>query len=201
MSQPRAAQTRCRLIQAGAAEFARCGYAGTKLLAVSTAADVSMGALTFHFPSKKNLADTVRSHGKRTTRREVASAAATAASATQSIVDITHCLARLLHGDVTVCAARRLDEADWCQSWLPALHDLSTRAALCGALRPGVDPTTLTMLAAILVDSGGTVADCLAEGQMTSTYRVRLAALWDTILTAVSAETHRQELKPAGKAD
>ncbi|MFH8492403.1 TetR family transcriptional regulator [Streptomyces longisporoflavus] len=198
MSQPRAAQTRCRLIQAGAAEFARCGYAGTKLLTVATAADVSMGALTFHFPSKRNLSDTIRAHGKRTTRREVTSAAATAASATQSIVDITHCLARLLHDDATVRAARRLDAADWSETWLPRLHDLSTRAAVSGALRPGIAPGTLTMLATILVESGETYATCLAEGRTTTSLSARLTTLWDTILTAVASDTHRQELMAAG---
>ncbi|MBO0513797.1 TetR family transcriptional regulator, partial [Streptomyces beijiangensis] len=66
--QERAEQTRRRLIEAAAAEFAAHGYAGTSLLGIVTSAGVTMGALTFHFPSKSAVADAVQEAGAAATR-------------------------------------------------------------------------------------------------------------------------------------
>ncbi|RVU27381.1 TetR/AcrR family transcriptional regulator [Streptomyces antnestii] len=66
--QERAEQTRRRLIEAAAAEFAAHGYAGTSLLGIVKSAGVTMGALTFHFASKSALADAVQEAGAAATR-------------------------------------------------------------------------------------------------------------------------------------
>ncbi|MGV9266406.1 TetR family transcriptional regulator [Kitasatospora sp. NPDC003701] len=71
MKQERAQHTRRALLRAAAGEFDRHGYAGTSLSRVSRAAGVTMGALTFHFPTKASLADAVRADAVELTRAAV----------------------------------------------------------------------------------------------------------------------------------
>ncbi|WP_329488591.1 TetR family transcriptional regulator [Kitasatospora sp. NBC_01246] len=68
MKQERAQHTRRALLRAAAGEFDQHGYAGTSLSRVSRAAGVTMGALTFHFPTKASLADAVRADAVELTR-------------------------------------------------------------------------------------------------------------------------------------
>ncbi|MFF8730139.1 TetR family transcriptional regulator [Streptomyces sp. NPDC015171] len=56
MKQIRARQTRARLLDAAAEEFAVHGYAATKLQAVVARTGMTKGALYGHFPSKRHLA-------------------------------------------------------------------------------------------------------------------------------------------------
>ncbi|MET9966113.1 TetR/AcrR family transcriptional regulator [Streptomyces sp. NPDC006356] len=56
VTQIRARQTRARLLDAAAEEFAVHGYAATKLQAVVARTGMTKGALYGHFPSKRHLA-------------------------------------------------------------------------------------------------------------------------------------------------
>ncbi len=142
MRQGRAEQTRRTLIQAAAGEFDRHGYSGAALSRISKAAGVTLGALTFHFPTKNDLADAVGMSGASETRIALRRGTGTAtAPPLAQVVELTRTLARLLACDVCVRAAARLsrDCADatlvpWQRSWLPILRDLLDRAR---AERPG----------------------------------------------------------------
>ncbi|MCD9901327.1 TetR/AcrR family transcriptional regulator [Streptomyces sp. MT29] len=123
MKQARSARTRQALIEAAAGEFDRHGYAGCSLAQISKAAGISMGALTFHFSSKEELAATVRSRGHYATTAVVHEVSATEAAPAQAVVQLTLALARLLQDEAVVRAAARLTQerpgaaADWDSAW------------------------------------------------------------------------------------
>lgn len=61
--QQRAERTRRRIVAAAAEEFAETGYPSATLHRIARGAGVTMGALTFHFPTKAALAQAVRQAG------------------------------------------------------------------------------------------------------------------------------------------
>ncbi|WP_407548615.1 TetR family transcriptional regulator [Streptomyces sp. Pv4-95] len=190
MTQQRAERTRRRVLQAGAAEFARRGYAATTLTHITRTAGVTMGSITFHFASKRALADEVCAQGHRVTREAVARSAADATCALQAVVDITHALVRLLGEDDLVRAASRLggeagERDGWYTAWLPSLHAVSTRADREGTLQAGVDPATVTVLAVSLVAAAETAAlqaVCACAGTVAA---VQLTRAWWALLGAI----------------
>ncbi|MEV5597005.1 helix-turn-helix domain-containing protein [Streptomyces sp. NPDC052496] len=139
--QDRAERTRRALLRAAADEIAEKGYAGASMARVSAAADVTIGGLTFHFPSKAALAEAVREAGCALTRSALASlmsASRGPKAATRGelrrVVTFTRTLARLLEEEPAVRAAARLawdfpDDGDtWYAMWLPSLSELVERA-------------------------------------------------------------------------
>ncbi|MFD7661788.1 TetR family transcriptional regulator [Streptomyces sp. NPDC059788] len=139
--QDRAERTRQALLRAAADEIAEKGYAGASLARISAAADVTIGALTFHFASKAALAEAVRDTGCALTRRALASLSAAYGCPTppgegemRRVVAFTRTLARLLEDEPAVRAAARLawdfpdDGNTWYAMWLPSLGQLVERA-------------------------------------------------------------------------
>ncbi|MFE1289755.1 TetR family transcriptional regulator [Streptomyces sp. NPDC058751] len=132
--QLRAEQTRHALIAAAASEFDRHGYAGTSLSRICKTAGTTMGALTFHFPTKGDLAEAVHAAGDAATLAALSPVAAVPRPGIQVVIDLTIELARLLERDVTVRAAGRLareraaDAAQRPAGWVRVLRDLLERA-------------------------------------------------------------------------
>lgn len=132
--QLRAEQTRHALIAAAAAEFDRHGYAGTSLSRICKSAGTTMGALTFHFPTKGDLAEAVRAAGDAATLTALRPIAAVPRPGVQVVIDLTIELAWLLERDVTVRAAGRLvqegtgDPAQRPAGWVRVLRELLERA-------------------------------------------------------------------------
>ncbi|MFF1902326.1 TetR family transcriptional regulator [Kitasatospora sp. NPDC058218] len=142
MKQERAQHTRRALLRAAAGEFDRHGYAGTSLSRVSRAAGVTMGALTFHFPTKASLADAVRADAVELTRAAVGAPAGGVPAGgggegcgvpgpgggPGEVARLTDVLTRLLQEEPSVSAAARLaweqpGAADnWYASWIPVLR-------------------------------------------------------------------------------
>jgi AcrR family transcriptional regulator len=196
--QERAEQTREALLGAAAAEFDRNGYHGTSLSRVCKNAGVTMGALTFHFPTKAELADAVQESGCRTTTRilgdyqRTAPGLPTAAALTDTLVD-------LLQREPIIRAAARLsrerpdDSPDWYATWLPTLeHSLP---------RDPAGPASLAALVRYLI-TGAESALRQATDRHTTTHgadahhattRRHLAWFWTAIATNDSnttADTH-----------
>ncbi|MHA6757950.1 TetR family transcriptional regulator [Streptacidiphilus sp. PAMC 29251] len=147
-------------MQAASTQFDRSGYAGTTLAQINKLAGISMGALTFHFPTKQALAQAVQQQGRAVVREAVAVIVSRPRPALALGVALTVGLARLLEQDVAVRAAVRLARecppaatwsCDWSADWLPILHDLFHQAQQESLLRPGTDPDLLAALAAYLV--------------------------------------------------
>jgi AcrR family transcriptional regulator len=151
-------QTRRRLIEAAATEFAERGYAGATLQAVVREAGVTMGGLTFHFPSKSALADAVQEAGDAATAQVVA--ARPAAS------DLCDVLAELLQLAETVqttpsmrATARFAREGreggtelpDWYASWVPRLRAELERIWQTQQPESGLTPAAAAALLSCLV--------------------------------------------------
>ncbi|WP_051840598.1 TetR/AcrR family transcriptional regulator [Streptomyces sp. NRRL F-5126] len=130
--QERAEQTRQRLIEAAAAEFAEHGYAGTSLHRIVGSAGVTMGALTFHFSSKSALADAVQRAGADDTRAALHRAERTLGA--QGLLDEVRALADGLRTRHSIRAAARLARErqatgpGWYGSWAPGLREALERA-------------------------------------------------------------------------
>ncbi|WKX71347.1 TetR family transcriptional regulator [Streptomyces sp. XD-27] len=177
--QVRAAQTRHALLIAAAGEFDRNGYAGTSLARVCKSAGVTMGALTFHFPTKGELADAVRAEGDSATQSALWRVAAMPGPGLQSLVDLTLELARLLDSDVTVRAAARLaqERRDPVESghsaWVPILRSLLARMA--GEAGTGSDLEDVELLITYLM--AGAEA-CVRTGVAEGSVEEHLGRLW-----------------------
>ncbi|MFF2659443.1 TetR family transcriptional regulator [Kitasatospora sp. NPDC058032] len=143
MKQERAQQTHRALLHAAATEFDRHGYAGTSLARVSQTAGVTMGALTFHFPSKAALADAVRTEAAALTRAAVARASGPDGRRDTGVVELLDTLTRLLDEEPSVRAAARLtweqpeSAGNWHAGWSPDLRD---RLARERSTAPAADP-------------------------------------------------------------
>lgn len=201
MSQTRAEQTRRRVIRAGATEFAKRGYEGTALTRITSSAGVTMGALTFHFSTKKALADAVCAQGCEVTRATVSRALGGTPSSLQAIVDITHLLVLLLQDDATVRAASRLGEQaseHWYSSWVPSVHALSARAAERGELLPRVDPVSVTVLAISLVAAGERSALHAVCAHTGVRPYLQLTQTWDTVLSGIRSRENDSTFHPGG---
>ncbi|MFF8769753.1 TetR family transcriptional regulator [Kitasatospora sp. NPDC015120] len=164
MKQERAQHTHRTLLNAAATEFDRHGYAGTSLARISQTAGVTMGALTFHFPSKAALADAVRAHAAALTRTAVARASGADGRPAAGVVELIDTLTRLLDEEPSVRAAARLtweqpeSPGNWHADWSPDLRDRLARertaapaAEGADAGDPGLDSADLEALAHCLV--------------------------------------------------
>ncbi|MEU9115954.1 TetR family transcriptional regulator [Streptomyces sp. NPDC048483] len=199
MRQERAEQTRRALIAAAGAEFDRHGYAGTSLARISATAGVTMGALTFHFPSKAGLADAVQAAGAATTRAALCRLAAQPVPALQSVIDLTHALAQLLAETVGVRAASRLSRerpgtcVTWRSLWLPALQDALARADAEHGPHAGLKD--LETLVVYLVSGAEEV---IRAGGQSAGVRDQLTRIWAVALAGTPAPAARSALTPAG---
>lgn len=204
MAQTRAALTRRRVLHAAAMELARYGYAGTSLARIAAQAGVTQGALTFHFPTKPELARAVYEEGAATTRTAVDRALGRSPLPLQNIIDLTHEVARLLRTDTTVQAASRLSRetawtgCSWHRLWLGDVERLADRAHTRGELAEGCPAGLLCSLVVCMlarfdspsVPTTGTVREDLEA----------LAQLWSLALGAVAAP-RSGALLPGGVPD
>lgn len=155
--QERAVRTRRGLVQAAALEIDRVGYEGARLSRICASASVSMGALTFHFPSKAALADALQEEGRAIARTLVGRVLESREPTLRAVAELTVGLAGLLEESVVARSAARLarerpEEPDrWTQVWLPAVQDLLERAREGGRPRLAVRPEAVTALVRYLL--------------------------------------------------
>ncbi|MBO8185850.1 TetR family transcriptional regulator [Streptomyces spirodelae] len=157
MRQERATVTRERLLRAAALEFAQCGYSGTSLQAVCRTAEVSMGALTFHFPAKSALAAAVARAGAAQARSLADRAAACTGDSLAAVAGLSCKLASLLARCPLARASARLDSEQvaaagaWSEAWGPAVRRLLQHACEEGQLSTEVAVETVIQLNAHLL--------------------------------------------------
>ncbi|MEW2623429.1 ScbR family autoregulator-binding transcription factor [Streptomyces sp. NPDC048106] len=194
VKQERAARTRETLMQAAAEAFDRDGYRTTTLSRVSKAAGISIGALTFHFPAKDDLADAVQVRGGSITRDVVGRVTADPERPLHSVVDLTLELARLLEKEALVRAAARLSRerqigsADWPSTWLPTVERL-LRTATERELRPGIDPAAVRALVVHLLTGAEAQLRCTrAARKERESVESQLTAIWHVVLRGIAAD-------------
>ncbi|MGW7413462.1 TetR family transcriptional regulator [Streptomyces sp. NPDC054863] len=193
MAQTRAALTRHRVLLAGAVELARYGYAGTSLARIASQAGVTLGGLTFHFRTKPGLAQAVYEDGAASTRTAVDRAQGRSELPLQSVIDVTHEVARLLCTEATVRAASRLSReaalgeaalagCSWEKIWLHDVRRLAEKAHARGDLGESCSAELL-----------GYLVVCMLAGLDSATVRVSgsvceaLTQLWHLVLGSVAA--------------
>ncbi|MGI5428194.1 TetR family transcriptional regulator [Streptomyces sp. CA-179760] len=172
----RAERTRQALIAAAAVEFDRQGYAGTSLSAVHRACGATMGALTFHFPAKADLATAVCCEAEALTGEALARLVP--AGPLPPVAEFTLEVARLLEQEVTVRAAARLTReravpSRWYTLWRTALRDLVAAAREPAGDRPAPDELELL---AVYLTAGAEAA--LRAGSTGTEVQAQLKCLW-----------------------
>ncbi|MFJ9033490.1 ScbR family autoregulator-binding transcription factor [Streptomyces sp. NPDC102274] len=144
--QTRSVRTRRGLVRAGAEMFDRKGYAEATLEQIAASAGVTKGALYFHFASKDGLLDAVEECAQALLRDFAGAQRRQNAPPVQSLIDLTHLLARALRQDPVLrasfriaveCAGGRPSAGDFHQSWTAEALDLLARARTQGLLREG----------------------------------------------------------------
>ncbi|MGE7435574.1 TetR family transcriptional regulator [Kitasatospora sp. NPDC001175] len=195
--QERAARTRQDLICAAAREFDRNGYAGSSLADITRSAGISMGALTFHFRSKQDLAAEVRAEGQAATLAVVGRVAERREDPVRSVVSLTVALAELLEQDVAVRAAARLAREqpgvgpDWSATWAPVIQEHLGRTG-AGRSGPAADRTVLATLADYLLLGAEDRARRQAGRPDALDDRTAgtLARIWEIALRGLATESH-----------
>jgi AcrR family transcriptional regulator len=206
MRQERAERTRSALVLAAAKMFDRLGYERTTLSGVSDAADVSKGALSFHFASKAELADTVQLMGCASARSFLEHLRRQDVPALQTLVDMTHATAQQLATNQLVRAGVRLNYelrtpsegqtdgqmnffAGWYELFLTATHD----AERDHSLRADCHPVTVAGLALSMVCWAFATQDRTAEE-----IRGQLTEFWRLLLPALAADRDLAHYRPIG---
>ncbi|MFJ5711693.1 TetR family transcriptional regulator [Streptomyces sp. NPDC093105] len=187
-------RTRQALMKAAAAEFDRCGYDGTSLSAISKAAGLSIGAVTFHFPTKVHLADAVQEEGRSVTVAALERLASEPMTPLRMVIDLTLELTRLMEQEPSVRSAIRLSRErpateSWSDAWLPTVRTLLDRAYEDGQLRTDALPADVTTLVEHLTSG----AEAYLRSRMGSdpafeSAVAQLKRVWRLALAGVSAE-------------
>ncbi|MDG4861260.1 TetR/AcrR family transcriptional regulator [Streptomyces sp. T-3] len=189
--QERSQLTRDRLVRAASDAFAQQGFAGTSLQDVCRGADVSMGALTFHFSKKSDLAAAVAEAGAQATRQTVEDILRTEADPLTSAVALTCALVDLLTENSSALATTQLARtgSDWDDAWLPAVRLLLQEAKEQCLIDSEVEIEKLVRLASLLVHgSAYTLRSVAQEGDRAT----ELAHIWAAVLHGIAAPaTHR----------
>ncbi|MER6914851.1 TetR/AcrR family transcriptional regulator [Streptomyces sp. NPDC000594] len=155
------ARTRAALIRAAAEEFGRGGYAGTSVRRITQTAEVSTGALTFHFESKSDLADAVVSEALTVVEAAVADALAGVGTPLERLSAVVAGVLRAAHRSTAVRSAALLEqehpqgEVRWSRVWHPVVLRLAEESRAVGELPPGVSPEEVSALAALFLRSAG----------------------------------------------
>ncbi|QGV82747.1 TetR/AcrR family transcriptional regulator [Streptomyces ficellus] len=181
--------TRERLVRAAADAFARTGYTGTSLQDICRIAQISMGALTFHFARKNDLAAAVKEAGITVTRHEVDVLRRGAPDPLAAVVTVTCGLVDLLSRDARVRAAQSLTHTApmWDEAWVPQVRLLLHDADRRGLLAPTADPETLVRLAVHLVH--GAAATLHARPRPRTDPATELAQLWAVVRDGVTTRS------------
>ncbi|AVH55812.1 MULTISPECIES: ScbR family autoregulator-binding transcription factor [Streptomyces] len=209
--QERAQRTRRKILEAAASVFAERGYSSAAMAEILKSAEMTKGALYFHFPSKEALAKAVVEEQFQATiigRPSPGAAgdgpAPAPTEAVQALIDMSHRLGRRLQEDPVTRGAIRLaiehgsfaepDPGPY-RTWIASVRELLSEARDLGNLRPGLD---IDVLAEVLVGSFTgiqLVAHVLSDR---SELRHTLTEYWRTTLPGLVPEKHLAELDPGG---
>jgi AcrR family transcriptional regulator len=194
VKQERAVRTRQALVRAAAEEFARYGYDGTSLSAISKAAGLSVGAVTFHFPSKVQLADAVQHEGRAVTVAALERLSAEPRAPLRLVIELTLELARLLEQEVCVRSAIRLTHErpgteSWSESWLPRVRGLLEQAYENGQLHTDTLPADVTTLVEYLTSGAEAyLRACMGSDPAFENAVTQLKRVWHLAFVGVSTE-------------
>ncbi|MFE6721739.1 ScbR family autoregulator-binding transcription factor [Streptomyces albidoflavus] len=198
--QERAARTRSQLIAAAADVFAENGFVRTNLVAVSQRAQVSTGALHFHFARKEDLAAAVVHEAVDGIRAATGSAHRSPVCALQRLIDTSHAIAELLRTDSVVRAGVLLNQdghgpqPDLHRKWHTHIKRLLTQAARENVLAPGLSRQS----AAGVIKASTVGFEVLGRDDAAWLSRHTLASFWALHLPALATDTALDKLEAGG---
>lgn len=186
--QSRAAATRAAVLRAAAEVFEQHGFGAATISQILDQADVTKGALYFHFDSKESLAQAIIA--EQSNWREVNTEESVCA--TQRMIDLSHRFVQALQTDPLVRASIRLtlerntfatEDPGPYVGWVDAITEILTEARSGKDLLPHCDPAEV----AGVVTAGVTGLQLLSEA--TSGRRdlsQRLVSFWSIVLPGIA---------------
>ncbi|MFG3408240.1 TetR family transcriptional regulator [Streptomyces sp. NPDC048142] len=188
----RAASTRANLVLAAARHFDQHGYDGTTLNSVCAEANVTLGALTFHFRCKATLASAVVREGVEELRR-ISTACSADTGALPELSLLVRQVATALQRNVLTRAALRLvQEGHAASDWLDAFREevlrLLERAFATGDLVADVRLVTAERLVMYVVEGATAEARRAVDGGGPT--GLDFAEVWRAVLNGLAADTH-----------
>ncbi|MDG3010272.1 TetR/AcrR family transcriptional regulator [Rhodococcus sp. D2-41] len=166
--EPRAETTRRAILDSAADEFSRRGYSRVNISDIVAGAQVSKGALHFHFPSKLELAEAVIDEKRRLFREAVAETFTRRLSGLESVMDIFFATGRRFVENRMVQAGVRLTVEigrdtdvlrDSQAEWTGVLGGLIERATVEGDVRGDHTPDGLSRILTSIMFGLGDYAD------------------------------------------
>lgn len=158
--QERSERTRRNLVGAASTVFDQSGYERATLSAISERAQVTKGALSFHFAAKADLARAVQADACAVSGAALAEIARRETPAFEIATAMTHAVVRLVESDALVRAGARLTQEIRTPddpalhvhlNWLGALHGALRRAKADGSLLSNVDvPAAASLLLSLI---------------------------------------------------
>ncbi|MFR0358772.1 ScbR family autoregulator-binding transcription factor [Streptomyces sediminimaris] len=197
--QARALQTRRSIVEAAASVFAEYGYERAATSEILRRANVTKGAMYFHFPSKESLAQAIMDEQTGLVSVEAQ------LSPLQSVIDITHQFAHVLRHDAIARAGTRLSIegvffngthpwGDW--------FDLTTRLLAEGRKQGEVLPQVEPRETAEFIVATFTGVQLVSEAiNRRADLRGRVAVMWRHILPSVAHPATIARLRPEGVTD
>ena len=197
--QARALQTRRSIVEAAAGVFAEFGYERAATSEILRRANVTKGAMYFHFPSKESLAQAIMDEQTGLVNVEPR------LSPLQSIIDITHQFAHGLRHDPIARAGTRLSIegvffngthpwGDW--------FDLTTRLLTEGQERGEVLPQVVPRETAEFIVATFTGVQLVSEAiNRRADLHGRVVVMWRHILPSIAHPATIARLRPEGVTD
>ena len=147
----RADTTRQRLIAAASRQFAHHPYSMVSLDDILTEAELTKGAMYFHFPSKQALASAIVDHLSEITRAAVTELLARKMSGLETLIDLVYLLAvQDTEQEVARAGVRLLETLDktpaLLQSWIELVTTLIQKAMTEGDVIDHHDPEDIAKM-------------------------------------------------------
>lgn len=202
MTQARAHATRSAVLLAAARVFERRGFAAAAISEILAEAQVTKGALYFHFDSKESLATAIVE--EQSNWRLANTAESTCPI--QRLIDLSHRFADALRMDPLVRASIRLtierntfatDDPGPYQGWVEALAAMLAEAAESEDLLPDLDPDDVASLIAGCVTGTQLLSEAMTGR---SDLRSRLTTMWRHLLPGIVPERVLEDLVVDGTA-
>lgn len=192
--QARSEATRQRIIEAAVELFRDAGYPDTGLGDIIERAQMTKGALYYHFDSKEALAVAIVDEGAAEVMNAFRGITESAAPALESMIHGSFVVGQLISGDKVAATAIQLSRtlgqfseaaARAYRGWLNAMIALAARARAEGDLREALEPDMVgqTVVAAML--GAELIANAVSGGD---DLLQRLRASWHILLPAIATE-------------
>jgi AcrR family transcriptional regulator len=188
-------------LEAAATVFDRQGFASASISDILSTGRVTKGALYFHFESKEALARGVMEEQKRSL------ILTNTGLHTQTVIDVTQGVARLVNKDALLRASIRLtveqgamgrDDPSMHLWWLGVFRTHLIQAARAGELDADVDPDDLAHLVVGSFSGVQLLSQVLSRREDLPS---RVAIWWRTVLPAIVTDRVLPRLDPSGSGD